>query len=190
MHPTTAERNMQPATGEDESTKSPASPPCPELPADSETQGSELDVSLGLSKPEGLSEGSATSAAHREDNTPALSSPVVVSQEEEGEAPPSPELTENPSVSTGVTEVSRTSVPQSVSAWEEEKDAPQTSPDTLLENPANTMPEVSELQSEPDVSRNLMPPVVFLSGVVSLSIVLQNPSALFVIGLLAVLHRL
>lgn len=190
MHPTTAERNMQPATGEDESTNSPASPPCPELPAYSETQGSELDVSLGLSKPEGLSEGSATSAAHREDNTPALSSPVVVSQEEEGEAPPSPELTENPSVSTGVTEVSRTSVPQSVSAWEEEKDAPQTSPDTLLENPANTMPEVSELQSEPDVSRNLMPPVVFLSGVVSLSIVLQNPSALFVIGLLAVLHRL
>ncbi|XP_036959911.1 protein phosphatase 1 regulatory subunit 3A isoform X2 [Acanthopagrus latus] len=190
MHPTTAETNMQPATGEDESTDGPASPPCLELPADSETQGSELDVSLGLSEREGLSEGSTTSAAHHQDNTPVLSSAVVESQEEEGEAPPSPELTENPSVSTGVTEVSRTSAPQSASAWEEEKDAPQSSPDTLLENPPNALSEVSELQSEPDVSRNLMPPVVFLSGVVSLSIVLQNPSALFVIGLLAVLHRL
>lgn len=49
---------------------------------------------------------------------------------------------------------------------------------------------VSELQAEPDISRNLMSSAVFLGGVVSLSIVLQEPSTLFFIGLLLVLRRL
>ncbi|KAM9350859.1 uncharacterized protein ABDE67_008156 [Symphorus nematophorus] len=201
MHPPVAETNLQPEAGEDGSTEDPAGRPCLELPAEcisapSVTQGYEREVAEGLSEVvAGLSEGSSRSAAaHHEGSMPALSSPVAESQVSlgaEGEAPPSPELAENPSVSTGVTEVSQNSaLLQSVSAWGEEEDAAQISPDTLLENLPNTQSEVSELQSEHDVNRNLMPSVVFLSGVVSLSIVLQEPSALFLIGLLMVLHRL
>lgn len=199
MHLPTLETNLRPATGEDASTGSPAGRPCLELPtecvsAPSVTQGCEREAAVGLSElVAGLSEGSTRSAPHHEGSTPALSSPVAESQASpgaRGEAPPSPELTENPSKSTGVTEMSRNSAPQSLPAWEEKEDAPQISPDTLLENLPNTSSEVSELQSEHDVNRNLMPSVVFLSGVVSLSIVLQEPSALFLIGLLLVLHRL
>lgn len=186
-------------TGEDRSTDSPASRPCLELPAEcvsapSVAEGFEREVAVGLSElVAGLIESSTRSAAHHEDGPPALSPPVAESQASlgaEGEAPPSPELTENPSVSTGVTEVSQNVAPHSASAWEEKEDAPQISPDTLLESPPNTLSEVSELQSELDVSRNLMPSIVFLSGVVSLSIVLQEPTALFLIGLILVLHRL
>ncbi|XP_044067375.1 protein phosphatase 1 regulatory subunit 3A isoform X2 [Siniperca chuatsi] len=201
MHLPTTEMNLWPTAGEDGLTDSPDTHPCLELPADcvsapSVTQGFEREAAVGLSTfVAGLSEGSTRSAAHYEDSTPALLSPVAESQASlgaEGEAPPSPELTENPSTSTGVTEVSQNLAVQSVSAWEDKEDAPQISPDTLLENLPNTSSEVSELQCDVmhDVSRNLMPSIVFLSGVVSLSIVLQEPSALFVIGLLLVLHRL
>lgn len=199
MHLPTTETDLWPTAGEDGSTDSPAGRSCLELPAEcvsalSVTQGFERDVAGGLSElVAGLSEGSTGSSAHHEGYTPALLSPVAESQASlgaEGEAPPSPELAENPSVSTGVTEVSQNLSPQSVSAWEEREDAPQISPDTLLENPPSTLSEVSELQSERDVNRNLMPSIVFLSGVVSASIVLQEPSALFFIGLLLVLHRL
>ncbi|KAG8002491.1 Protein phosphatase 1 regulatory subunit 3A [Nibea albiflora] len=194
----TAETNLWPETREDESTDGPAGHPCLELPAEcasdpSVTRGSELEVALGLSElASGLSEGSTGSAAHYEGSTPAFSSPVAESRASlgaEGEAPPSPQLTENPSVSTGVTEVSQDLPLHSASAWQENEDALQISPDTLLENP-NRLSEVSELQPEYDMNRNLMPSVVFLSGVVSFSIVLQEPSALFFIGLLYVLHCL
>lgn len=57
-------------------------------------------------------------------------------------------------------------------------------------NPANSTTEASELQAEPDISRNLMSSAVFLGGIVSLSIVLQEPSTLFFMGLLLVLQRL
>lgn len=201
MHPPTTERNLWAATenGEDGSTDSPASRPRLEMPAEcastpSVTQGFEREVAVGLSEPDaGLSDGSTRSAAHPEGSIPALPPLSAESQASlgaEGDAPPSPELTENPSVSPGVTEVSQVLALQSVSAREEEQEAPQISPDALLENLPNTLSEVSELQSEYNVSRSLMPSAVFLSGVVSLSIVLQEPSALFVIGLLLVLRRL
>lgn len=199
MNLPTTETNLRPTAGEDGLTDSPAGHPCLELLAEcvsapSVTHGFEREVAVGLSElVAGLPKGSTGSAAHHEGSAPALLSPVAESQASlgaEGEAPPSPELAENPSVSTGVTEVSQNLSPQSVSAWEEREDAAQISPDTLLENPPNTLSEVSELQSEHDVNRNLMPSIAFLSGVVSVSIVLQEPSALFFIGLLLVLHRL
>ncbi|XP_051280735.1 protein phosphatase 1 regulatory subunit 3A isoform X2 [Dicentrarchus labrax] len=192
VHLPTTETNLLPATGEDGSTDSPASRSCLELPAEcvsapNVTQGFEQDVAVGLSElAAGISEDSTMSATHHEGSKPAVLSPVAESEASlgaEGEAPPSPKLTENPSVSAGITEVSQNLAPQSA-------DAPQISPDTLLENLPNTLSEVSELQSEHNVNRNLMSSVIFLSGVVSLSIVLQEPSALFLIGLLLVLRRL
>ncbi|KAI3357498.1 hypothetical protein L3Q82_015911 [Scortum barcoo] len=198
-HLPTAETNQWPTAGEDGSTDSPAGRPCLELPAEcisapSVTQGFEREVAVGLSElVAGLSEGSTGSAAQYEGSAPPLPPPVAESQADlraEGKAPPSPELAENPSVSTGATEVSQIVSLQSVSAWEEREDAPQVSPDTLLENPPDTVSEVSEPESVHDVRRNLMPSIIFLSGVVSASIVLQEPSSLFLIGLLLVLHRL
>lgn len=56
------------------------------------------------------------------------------------------------------------------------------------QSPPDSSMELSELQ--PDVSRNLMSSAVFLGGIVSLSVVLQEPSTLFFIGLLLVLRRL
>ncbi|XP_045912763.1 protein phosphatase 1 regulatory subunit 3A isoform X1 [Micropterus dolomieu] len=198
MHLPATETILWPTSGEDRLTDSPASRPCPELPAEcvsapSVTQAFDREVAVGLREfVAGLSEGSTTSAAHHEGSTPALFTPVAkqASLGAKGEAPPSPELTENPSRNTGVTEVSPNLALQFVSAWEEKEDAPQISPDTLLENLPNTLSEVSELQSEHDINRNLMPSIVFLSGVVSLSIVLQEPTALFIMGLLFVLHHL
>ncbi|XP_037334590.2 protein phosphatase 1 regulatory subunit 3A isoform X1 [Pungitius pungitius] len=75
---------------------------------------------------------------------------------------------------------------------EEEEDAPQSSPDTLLlsllllENPPDSSSEGSETRCEHDA--NLMPCVVFLGAVVCLSVALQEPGVLFIIGLLWVLH--
>lgn len=57
-------------------------------------------------------------------------------------------------------------------------------------DPAHWTTEASELQAEPDISRNLMSSAVFLGGIVSLSIVLQEPTTLFFMGLLLVLRRL
>ncbi|XP_037628811.1 protein phosphatase 1 regulatory subunit 3A isoform X2 [Sebastes umbrosus] len=173
-----------PTTGEDGSTDSPVGRPCLELPAEcvsapSVTPGSEREVAVGLNElVAGLSEGSTRSAANHEGSTP--SSPVAESESSLGaevEAPPSPERTENASQNVAL---------QSASAWEEKEDAPQICPDTLLEN----LPNTEELQAEHDANRYLMPSIIFLSGVVSLSIVLQEPSALFFIGLLLVLRRL
>nr|XP_046252601.1 protein phosphatase 1 regulatory subunit 3A isoform X2 [Scatophagus argus] len=194
-----SEANLWPVKREDVATDSSTSRPSLEQPAEfvsapPMTQGFEREVAEGLSElVTGLSEGSTRSAANHESGRPALLPPVADSQASlggEGEAPPSPELTETPSVSPGVTEVSQNVALQSVSAWEEKEDAPQISTDAFSENPPNTLSEVSALQSEHDVNRNLMPSVVFLSGVVSLSIVLQEPSALFLIGLLFVLRHL
>ncbi|XP_028437635.1 protein phosphatase 1 regulatory subunit 3A isoform X2 [Perca flavescens] len=189
MQLATMETNLWPTTGEDGSPDSPDSRPCLESPAEGAsaprvTQGSEREVALGSSElGAGLSEGSTRSAADPEGSTPALVFPVAEGQASlgaEGEAPASPEPTENGSQN----------VAQSASAWEEKEDAPQIPPDTLLKNLPNTLSEVCELQSQHDANRILKPSIIFLSGVVSLSIVLQEPSALFIIGLLLVLHRL
>ncbi|XP_022043215.2 protein phosphatase 1 regulatory subunit 3A isoform X2 [Acanthochromis polyacanthus] len=192
----TAETNLWSTTGEDGSTKEPDSRPCLEALAEcvsspSVTQGFERDIAVGLSElVEGLSESSSRSAAHHEGSMSALLSPVAETRAylgAEGEAPPSPQLT---SVNTGVTEVNQNEALQSVSAEEEKEDAPYISPHTLLEGAPGTLSEVSAPQSAHDVNRSLMPSIIFLSGLVSLSIVLQEPSTLFFIGLLLVLYRL
>lgn len=175
---------LWPTTGEDESTDSPVGRPCLQLHAErvsapSVTQGSGREVAVGLSElVAGLSGGCTRSAANHDGST--LSSPVAESEASLGaevEAPPSPERTESTSQNIAL---------QSASAWEEKEDAPQICADTLLEN----LPNTEELQAEHDANRNLMPSIIFLSGVISLSIVLQEPSALFFIGLLLVLRRL
>ncbi|XP_032376778.1 protein phosphatase 1 regulatory subunit 3F isoform X2 [Etheostoma spectabile] len=188
MHLPTTEKNLWP-TAEGGPPDSPASCPRLDLPAEGVsapgvTQGSEREVAVGSSElGAGLSEGSTRSAANPESTTPALSSPVAESQASlgaVGEAPPSPEPTENAS----------RNVAQSASAWEESEDAPRIPPDTLLKNLPNTLSEARKTQSQHDPNKILTPSIIFLSGVVSLSIVLQEPSALFIIGLLLVLHRL
>ncbi|XP_026189464.1 protein phosphatase 1 regulatory subunit 3A isoform X2 [Mastacembelus armatus] len=199
IHLPSTEPDLRPG-GKDGSTESSAIRCGLELPAEcvsapSVTQGYEREVAVGSNEiVAGLWEGSTGFAAQYEGSVPALSSPVAESQASagaEGEAPPSPELTENSSVSTGVTEVSQNPALQSVSPLEEKEDAPQISPDTLLENLPDTLSEVSQPQPQPEhgVNRNLMPAIIFLSGVVSISIVMQEPSNLFFIGLLLVLHH-
>lgn len=198
MHLRATEMNLWP-TGGDGSSESSASHPCLELPAErvsppSVTEGFEREVAVGLSElVAGLSKGSSRSAAHHEGSMPALLSPVAESQAEapRGEAPPSPEPTENTSVSAGVTEVSQSLSLQSVSGREETEDAPQIFTSTLLENTPNTLSDASEPQPEHDINSSLIQPsIMFLTGVVSLSIVMQEPSTLFFIGLLLVLNRL
>nr|XP_019951774.1 PREDICTED: protein phosphatase 1 regulatory subunit 3A-like isoform X1 [Paralichthys olivaceus] len=192
----TTETDLLP-TGEDRSTESTASRPLLELAAarvsaPSAARGFEREVAQGLSElAAGLTESSTTSVAHCEDGTPAFTYPVAESQaalRAEGEAPPSPELTANAPVSTVVTEANENPAPPPASVCKEKEDAPQISPDTSVENLSKTLSEASEPLSA--VNRNLMPSIVFLSGIVSLSIVMQEPSALFFIGLLLVLHRL
>jgi len=179
----TAGTNLWPTTVEDGLTHSPVSHLCLELPAEcaappAATRGPERVVAVGLSEPAaGLSEGSTESAANDEGSAAELLSPVAESEASlgaEGETPAPPELREN---------VGPNSARQSSFAWEGKKDAAPISPDALLsENLPNTPSEGSEI-------RNLMPSIVFLSAVVSLSVVLQEPSALFIIGLVWVLHR-
>ncbi|CAB1421607.1 unnamed protein product [Pleuronectes platessa] len=192
--PPTTETDLWP-TGEDRSTESPASrprlqPAAARVSAPGAAQGLEPEAALGFSGlAPGLAEGSTRSAARREDGT--LTSPLAEGQAAlgaEGEAPPSPELTETTPETTGVAEACENSAPPPAWACREKGDAPQIPPDTSGENLSNTLSEASEQQSA--LNRNLMPSIVFLSGVVSLSIVMQEPSALFFIGLLLVLHRL
>lgn len=185
-------------TGEHGATEKPASHPRLELPAErasspSETRGFERDVAAGSNElADGLSEGSSRSAAHDEASAPARSSPVAeaeTSLKAEGEALAPPELPESNSVNASVTEVSENPA-QSVSAWEEKEEASHISPGTLLENEPSTSSGVSEPQSEHNSYRNLLPSVIFLSGVVSLLIVLQEPTALILIGLIFIWRHL
>lgn len=186
LHLPATETNLWP-TGVDGSTESSAGRPHLELPAahvcpPNMSEILERDDAVGLSElVAGLPEGSTRSAADDEGSTLALLSPVAESRAPlaaEGDAPPSPELTVKPSVS-------RNSPLQSVSAREETEDTRQISPDTSSENlPTESQPEV-------DVNTSLIQPsVAFLTGVVSLSIVMQEPQTLFFIGLLLVLNRL
>lgn len=193
VHLLTSEMNLKQTTGEEESINSPEI--CPSLEPLPECVSSfEQDTAEGLSElVAGLLEGSSRSVMHHEVSTPALISPVaetLASLEAEGRASTPPELTETPSVSTGVIEVSQNSTLEPVTTPEDKEDTTQLSPDTLLEDPPNTQSELSKLQTELDVNRNLMPSVVFVSGVISLLIVLQEPSALLFIGLFLVLYQL
>lgn len=168
------EMNPWEAPGEDESTDGTVDRPCLELPPEcvSAPSATQQEVAVGMSE---LSAGRYTrSAEHHEGSSTEIVSLEAESDESlreaDGEDPPAPELSE-----------------AFQSTWEETEDAPETPPDALLENPPNT--EVPKLHTGRDANINLMPSVVFLSGVVSLSVVLQEPTALFIIGLLLVLHQ-
>ncbi|XP_061591211.1 protein phosphatase 1 regulatory subunit 3A isoform X2 [Cololabis saira] len=167
------------------STPSPVSPVA-------ETQASLGGESEAPSSPELTSVNTdSTMVAHCGGSTPSPVSPVAETQASlggESQAPSSPELT---SVNTDSTKVSHNVDPSpSVSALDEREHASCISPGTSVESAPSTPSEVSEPQSELDASANLMPGVYFLSGVVSLSIMMQEPSTLFLIGLLMVLRRL
>ncbi|XP_071395093.1 protein phosphatase 1 regulatory subunit 3A-like [Centroberyx affinis] len=193
MWPPTIETNLGP-TGEDGLSRSLASHPSPEPPADHESFPSVTPRSFkrgvvvrSRELAAGLSEDSSISAPHDE-NSPAalLSLESQVSLGAEGEAAPSPALTDNTSVITGVTEVSQNLPPNSTQARKEKQHSLQVSPDTLLLNLPNTLSKVAKPlkpQPERDLDRNLIPSIVFLSGVIFLSVELQEPSALFLVGL-------
>lgn len=129
------------------------------------------------------SEESTGSALAHEGSTSTFVTHVAESQAcfraEQG-APLAPEFISNQTPA--VSEMSQNVRLQPVSAFEVKEDAAQ--------NILDTSSEVSELRSGHDVGRNLIPAAVGLGGIVSLSIALQQPSTLFFIGLLLVLHRL
>uniref|UniRef100_A0A1A7XQD3 Protein phosphatase 1, regulatory subunit 3A n=1 Tax=Iconisemion striatum TaxID=60296 RepID=A0A1A7XQD3_9TELE len=164
--------------GEEGLTKPPL--PAEGSPCISETKDIEREVAVGWS--ELTDYGSTLSAAHHTNSTHKPLSLAERTEVHMGAEPPLTELTESPSMNTRITAVSRDTAPQYISPREGEDRIHQ---DSVAENMPNT-----ELGSEYDINMNLMPCVFFLSGVVSLSVVMQQPSALFFIGLLLVLHRL
>lgn len=97
----------------------------------------------------------------------------------EGETLESPEIADDQTLSPFVSDPSQNS---------HDPDSPGT--EDAPRNPPNSPPEAPELRAAADVSRNLMSSAAVLGGIVSLSIVLQEPSTLFFIGLLLVLRRL
>lgn len=131
----------------------------------------------------GLSEGPNSSVACYHHSMPLLS-PVAQSQNSPGaRGETRASLQENDSESLDVTEVCQSCDIQSALACTERKHACKTSPDVLLEN-------LPSLLCEHDLNRILMPSLIFLSTVVSLAVVLKEPSAMFVIGLFLILHCL
>uniref|UniRef100_A0A1A8RJH2 Protein phosphatase 1, regulatory subunit 3A n=1 Tax=Nothobranchius rachovii TaxID=451742 RepID=A0A1A8RJH2_9TELE len=163
--------------------------PKPPLPAEgfpciSETEGIEPEVAAGWS--ELTNQGSTLSAAHYTDSTPkppSLAERTVVYM---GAEPLFTELTDSPSTNTSSTAVSHDTASRYASP---RKDEDRPSQVGVVETKSDTL-SGDGLGSESDINMNLMPCVFFLSGVVSLSVVMQEPSALFFIGLLLVLHRL
>uniref|UniRef100_A0A1A8B369 Protein phosphatase 1, regulatory subunit 3A n=1 Tax=Nothobranchius furzeri TaxID=105023 RepID=A0A1A8B369_NOTFU len=162
-------------------------PPKPPLPAEgfpciSETEGIEPEVAAGWS--ELTNQGSTPSAAHDTDSTPKPPSPAERTVVYMGAEPLFTELTDSPSTNTRSTAVSHDTASQDASP---RKDEDRPSQDGVVETKSDTL---SGDRSESDINMNLMPCVFFLSGVVSLSVVMREPSALFFIGLLLVLRRL
>uniref|UniRef100_A0A1A8FUH5 Protein phosphatase 1, regulatory subunit 3A n=1 Tax=Nothobranchius korthausae TaxID=1143690 RepID=A0A1A8FUH5_9TELE len=176
LRPSVAEMKLLSAAGEE-------GLPKPPLPAEgfsciSETEG----IAAGWS--ELTNQGSTPSAAHYTDSTPEPPSLAERTVVYTGAEPPFTELTGSPSTSTRSTAVSLDTASQHASP---RKDEGRTSQDGVVETKPDTL---SGVGSESDINMNLTPCVFFLSGVVSLSVVMQEPSALFFIGLLLVLHRL
>lgn len=125
-------------------------------------------VAEGVNQPTaGCPEGPTSPASHHESSLATIETWL----RSEGETP------ENQTLSPDVSNRSQSSPGQDVS---ETEDASQ--------NPLNSSPEASELQRELDIS--LVSSAVLLGGIVSVCIVLQEPSTLFCIGLLLVLQRL
>lgn len=173
VHIPTTDMN-QPASEEEQTSPKPTSHACvsaPSVPFD-------LEVAEGMSEP--TPEDSTRSARPHEGSIATVVFPAAEGQTWlRSETPASPEIAHTQTPSPDVSDLSQSSHDQDVS---ETEDAPQ--------NPLNSSTEVSELQAEPDLSRNLMSSAVFLGGIVSLSIMLQEPTSLFFIGLLLVLRRL
>lgn len=142
-----------------------------------EAHDSKEEVELGLSELDaGLVEDSPRSAAHCEETPPAVPlSPVAEDQQPPG-------LTEADSTS-DVQTVLNTAVESGASAWrrdEEEKVS-----QILRENVSEASP---QSESELGVDVNLKPSFVFVSVAVLLSIAVQQPNVLVLIGLLLVLQ--
>lgn len=156
-------------------------PPALEQEETSEPTGraSAPSVTFDLEGASGPSAAWPDDSARRGDGSAAVS-PVAEDLARAGSEPlVTPDVADDQTPSPFVSGLSQNPRDQAVS---ETEDAPL--------NPANSTPEASELQAEPDIGRNLMSSAVFLGGIVSLSIVLQEPSTLFFMGLLLVLQRL
>lgn len=155
---------------EETSESRPTGPAC--MPSPSVTF--DLEVAKGASEPivarpdDPVGRGDSSAAA-----SPVAEDLARVGSE--GETLVTPDVADHQTLSPFVSGLSQNPCDQAVS---ETEDAPQ--------NPANSPTEASEL----DISRNLMSSAVFLGGIVSLSIVLQEPSSLFFMGLLLVLQHL
>lgn len=143
----------------------------------------DLKVAEGMSElSSGRPEDSTRSARHHEGSRAVVFFPVAEGQtwlESDGETSASSEIADTQTLSPDVSDLSQSSHGQRVPETEE-----------ASQKPLDSSTEVSEHQAEPDISRNLMSSAVFLGGIVSLSIMLQEPSTLFLIGLLLVLRRL
>lgn len=173
--PPVAEMNLLSTAGEEWTTAECVS--CPSV-----TEGLEQGATVALNELEGgVLEISPKSAENHADRKPE--DEIYASLKDTS----LPELTE--SLSVNIMAVSQDVAPQSVSAWKEKEDPACISPHTSSEN-TPSMSDASEMMFEDVFSINLMPCAFFLSGVVSLSLVMQAPSVLFLIGLLLVLHCL
>uniref|UniRef100_A0A1A8KL95 Protein phosphatase 1, regulatory subunit 3A n=1 Tax=Nothobranchius kuhntae TaxID=321403 RepID=A0A1A8KL95_NOTKU len=178
--PSVAELKLLSTAGEE-------GPPKPPLPAEgfpcvSETEGIGPEVAAGWS--ELTNQGSTPSAAHDTGSTPKPPSPAERTVVYMGAEPLFTELTDSPSTNTRSTAVSHDTASQDASP---RKDEDRPSQDGVVETKSDTL---SGDGLGSDIDMNLMPCVFFLSGVVSLSVVMREPSALFFIGLLLVLRRL
>lgn len=166
----------QPALEQEETSQKPTSHACASAPSVT----FDLEVAEGMSQPTaGWPEDSTRSARHHEGSLARVVFAVAEGQTRLGSEGQTPETADSQTLSPDVSDLSQSSHDQDVSKTED-----------ASQNPLNSSTEVSELQAEPDLSRNLMSSAVFLGGIVSLSIVLQEPSTLFFIGLLLVLRRL
>lgn len=182
VHPSTAETNQCP-TEEDASTGTPVNNPRLEeavvhVSGPAEAHDSKEEVELGLSELDaGLVEDSPRSAAHCEETPPAVPlSPVAEDQQ-------SPGLTEADSTSE-VQTVLNTAVESGASAWRRRDEEDKVS-QILRENVSEVSP---QSESELGVDVNLKPSFVFVSVAVLLSIAVQQPNVLVLIGLLLVLQ--
>lgn len=178
VHVPTTSMN-QPVLEREEPSPKPTSHACTSAPSVT----LDPEVAEGMSQPTvGWPEDSTGSARHPEGSVAPVVFPEAEGQTRlgsEGETPASPEGAENQSLSPDVSAPGQGSHGRDVSGTED-----------ASRNPLNSPAEVSELRAEPDIGRNLVSSAVFLGGIVSLSIVLQEPSSLFFIGLLLVLRRL
>lgn len=173
----TADANLQPASEQEGTGKNrPTGHGCTAVPSVTfDLEGAEGTSEPTAARPDDSARGGEGSAA----TAVSLVAGGLACVGSEGETLESPEIADGQTLSPFVSDLRQNSHDPAVS---ETEDAPQ--------NPPNSPPEAPELRAMADVSRNLMSSAAVLGGIVSLSIVLQEPSTLFFIGLLLVLRRL